>query len=185
MHQTYRTGITVAPLDKQPWWPDGYIAALRKAGAQEKTIPYCVAWVRQFFARYPGRRRRDLGRAEIEAFFAKTGQRAGMSNRQVQQARNAVELYYEQFRGIALAPRPNDLVSVSASPLSSSQSAKPAAVPKFSRILNTYIRWHGQAKQNHLPKRGGTDRIFAQISMPAQHHRSKAPIACLSPPPPS
>ncbi len=64
-----------------------------------------MAWVRGFFARYPGRRRRDIGRTEIEIFLADIAQRAGVSNWQVQQARDAMELYYEQFRGIALAPR--------------------------------------------------------------------------------
>lgn len=104
MPQTTRRGV--APLNPQPRWPGGgYIAVLREAGAQEKTIPYCMAWVRRFFARHPGRRRRDLGRTEIEVFLADIAQRGGVSNWQVQQARDAMELYYEQFRGIALAPR--------------------------------------------------------------------------------
>ncbi|MBI5604173.1 MAG: hypothetical protein HY879_12550 [Deltaproteobacteria bacterium] len=38
MPQTHRRGV--APLDPQPRWPDGYIAVLREAGAQEKTLPY-------------------------------------------------------------------------------------------------------------------------------------------------
>jgi hypothetical protein len=74
-------------------------------GAVEKTIPYCVAWARSFFARFPGRRRRDLGRTEIETFLTEQSRR-GVSNWQLAQARNAIEIYYEQFRGIALAPRP-------------------------------------------------------------------------------
>ena len=64
MPQTTRR--VVAPLGPQPRWPEGYITVLREAGAQEKTIPHCVAWVRRFFARRPGRRRGDLGRTEIE-----------------------------------------------------------------------------------------------------------------------
>jgi len=95
----------VAPLNSQPRWPWGCFAVLREAGAQGKSIPYCMAWVRRFFARYPGRRRRDIGRTEIEIFLADIAQRAGVSNWQVQQARDALELYYEQFRGIALTPR--------------------------------------------------------------------------------
>ena len=31
-----------APLNAEPRWPEGYIRVLREAGAQEKTIPYCV-----------------------------------------------------------------------------------------------------------------------------------------------
>ena len=116
MHQTTRSGVIVAPLNQQPKWPEGYIAVLREVGAQEKTIPYCVAWVRRFFARYPGRRRRDLGRAEIEAFLSETAQRAGVSNYQVQQARDALEMYYERFRGIALASRSDIAVPINPSP---------------------------------------------------------------------
>jgi len=96
---------TTAPLDPEPKWPDGYIDVLRRAGAQEKNIPYCVSWVRSFFARYPGRPRRLLGRDEIEAFLCETARHPGVSNWQVQQARNAIETYYEKFRGIPLAPR--------------------------------------------------------------------------------
>ena len=47
------------------------------------------------------------GRAEIEAFLRKVAARPNESNGHVQQARNALELYYERFRGIALACRPN------------------------------------------------------------------------------
>ncbi len=65
--------LTVAPTDPAPRWPTGYEAVLREAGAQEKTIPYCIRWVRTFFSRHPGRRRRDLGRAEIEAFLSELG----------------------------------------------------------------------------------------------------------------
>ena len=97
----------VAPLDSGPRWPEGYIAMLREAGAVEKSIPFHVAWVRRFFARFPGRTRRDLGRPEIEAFLAETRRQSRASNWQLSQARAALELYYERFRGIALAPRPD------------------------------------------------------------------------------
>jgi len=94
-----------APNDPDPRWPEGYVAVLRAAGAQEKTIPYCIGWVRRFFARFPGRHRRDLGRAEIEAFLSETAAHPGIGNWQVQQARDALELYYSKFRGIPLEPR--------------------------------------------------------------------------------
>jgi len=94
-----------APTDPSPKWPDGYVAVLREAGAKEKNIPYCVGWVRRFFARFPGRRRRDLGRAEIETFLSETAAHPGISNWQVQQARDALELYYAKFRGIPLEPQ--------------------------------------------------------------------------------
>lgn len=95
----------VTPTDPEPQWPTGYIAALREAGAVEKTIPYCIGWVRRFFAAYPGRKRRDLGRAEIEAFLGKIARQISATNWHVQQARDALEVYYERFRGIALDPR--------------------------------------------------------------------------------
>ena len=85
----------VAPPNHEPQWPEGYMAVLREAGAQEKTIPYCVGWVRRFFARHTGRRRRDLGRAELEAFLAEIAARNGITYWQVQQARDARELDYE------------------------------------------------------------------------------------------
>jgi len=97
----------VAPLNTAPRWPDGYIGVLRDLGAVEKTIPYCVAWARSFFARFPGRRRRDLGRTEIETFLTEQSRRGGVSNWRLAQARAAMEIYYEQFRGIALTPRPD------------------------------------------------------------------------------
>jgi hypothetical protein len=57
----------VAPPDLDPRWPAGYMAVLREAGAHEKAIPYCIGWVRQFFAAYPGRERRELGRTEYRS----------------------------------------------------------------------------------------------------------------------
>jgi hypothetical protein len=95
-----------APVNPAPRWPAGYIEALREAGAKEKTIPYCLGWVRRFFAEHPGRSRRDLGRQEIEAFLGGLAAEPGVTNWRVQQARDALELYYGQFRGIALDPRP-------------------------------------------------------------------------------
>jgi hypothetical protein len=35
----------VAPMNPEPKWPAGYVAALQEAGAQEKTIPFCLPWV--------------------------------------------------------------------------------------------------------------------------------------------
>ncbi len=101
----------VAPMNTEPNWPDGYIEVLREMGAVEKTIPYCVSWVQSFFARFPGRPRRDLGRVEIEQFLRERSQCRSVSNWQLSQARAAIEVYYEQFRGIALAPRPDRMDS--------------------------------------------------------------------------
>ncbi len=116
MRQVKRRGV--APRNDNPSWPAGYEAVLREAGAQEKTIPYYLTWVRRFFVHFPGRSRRSLGRTEIEAFLGEMTQRASVSNWQIGQARDALELYYEQFRGIALEPRPEHVSAQTASPAS-------------------------------------------------------------------
>ncbi len=107
-------GLTTAPANPAPQWPLGYIEALREMGTQEKAIPFCIRWVRGFFAEHPGRRRRDLGRTEIEAFLRKVAARANVTNWQIQQARESLEVYYERFRGIALAPRPDAVATPTA-----------------------------------------------------------------------
>lgn len=94
-----------APNNPDPQWPEGFVAVLREAGAKEKSIPYCLDWVRRFFKRFPDRARRDLGRTEIEIFLSETATQAWISNWQVQQARDALELYYAKFRGISLDSR--------------------------------------------------------------------------------
>jgi integron integrase len=103
MHQEGRR--VVARELAEPQWPEGYVAVLRELGAVEKSIPYHVKWVRTFFERHPGRPRRELGRGEIETFLRELSR--GATNWQVSQARTALEVYYEQFRGIALSPRPD------------------------------------------------------------------------------
>ena len=119
---------TTAPLDPDPTWPDGYVEVLRQEGAHEKTIPYCVSWVRRFFSHYPDRPRRELGRNEIEAFLSELVHRPGVSNWMVQQARNAIETYYESFRGIPLAPRTEAVgTSPSAPPRSPLDIGTPAS----------------------------------------------------------
>jgi hypothetical protein len=59
---------------------------LRGAGAKEVAIPHCMAWVRRFFARHPGRRRLDLGRPEIETFLAEIAKLPAVANWHVQPA---------------------------------------------------------------------------------------------------
>ena len=94
-----------SPNDPTPKWPEGYIEVLREAGAKEKNIPYCIGWVQRFFSKYPSRSEDELGRIEIEGFLSEIAAHPGIGNWQIQQARNALELYYEKFRGLALSPR--------------------------------------------------------------------------------
>jgi hypothetical protein len=154
MPQTERR--VVAPVNTEPKWPEGFVAILREAGAKEVTIPYCVTWVRRFFAQHPARRRQDLGRTEIEAFLSKTATFPGISNWQVQQARNALELYYEQFRGIPLAPRP-DLapapVSCSRNTSSGEQVAPTLSSP--APTLGNHARNSLSSKPKPLPYAAG------------------------------
>jgi hypothetical protein len=134
-----------APLNTEPRWPEGYVRVLRETGAQEKTIPYCQGWVRRFFAENPGRRRRDLGRTEIEVFLSGLAVRPGVTNWHVQQARDSLELYYEQFRGIALDPRP-DVPVPHAGPPVTAKTAPPA--PPVSRQSSSRAP-HSSMARNH------------------------------------
>ncbi len=119
---------TTAPLDPDPKWPDCYIEALRRAGAHEKNIPYCVSWVNRFFQRFPSRPRRELGRIEIEEFLSETARCPGVLNWQVQQARNSVETYYEKFRGIPLLPRTSEERLRASEAIPSSEGNAPSLV---------------------------------------------------------
>ena len=145
------TRKAVAPLNSEPKWPAGYMAILREAGAQEGSIPYCISWVRRFFAENPGRRRRDLGRKEIEIFLSGLAAKSSTSNWQVQQARDALELYYEQFRGIPLEPRPDFLVQpVSSAPVPAMKES--VAAPSVQNLPSTYTRAEVGAKEIVPPK---------------------------------
>ncbi|WP_457654095.1 phage integrase N-terminal SAM-like domain-containing protein [Rhodocaloribacter sp.] len=96
----------VAPFNPHPRWPAGYFRVLREQGVPERNAPLYAHWVRRFFQRRQGnRRRRDLGRADIEAFLHELSDDTAVAAWQVNQAREALEVYYEQFRGIAPAPR--------------------------------------------------------------------------------
>ena len=95
----------VAPYNPNPRWPMGYFEVLEELGVEEPRRPFYAHWVRQFFNRQPERKpRRELGRVEIEAFIQALAAEAGVADWQVLQARDALEVYYEQFRGIALEP---------------------------------------------------------------------------------
>lgn len=93
----------VAPFNPDPRWPAGYLQVLEEPGVEERRRPFYAHWVRQFFQRHQGTRRRDLGRVEIESFLQALTNDPAVADWQVAQARDAVEVYYEQFRGLALA----------------------------------------------------------------------------------
>jgi len=95
-------GRRVAAFNPNPQWPQGYFEVLEEMGVEERRRPFYAHWVRQFFNRYAGRPRRELGRLEIEGFLGTLAEQSGVADWQVAQARDALEVYYEQFRGIAL-----------------------------------------------------------------------------------
>jgi hypothetical protein len=166
-----------APLNQTPKWPDGYIAVLREAGAQEKTIPYCIGWVRQFFATNPNQQRRDLGRTEIEAFLAQLTRRAEIGNWQVQQARDALELYYERFRGIALAPRPDVPAHLNDPPSAIAAGSVPAlshnATPPDGEVQRDYSRSETPVNAFSTPGDPSTNRTGAPAcEWPANSQKS-------------
>ena len=90
------TAPPVASFSPNPKWPGGYVQVLRDHGIEESNIPYFLRWVRGFFAGHRGIRRRDLGRKEIESYLSQIAKEPGMSSWRVEQARQALEWYYEQ-----------------------------------------------------------------------------------------
>lgn len=92
----------VAMFNPEPKWPRGYFEVLTEAGVPERQHSFYAHWVRQFFNCNPGRTRRSLGVQEIGRFLGEVQSTPGMETWQVEQARTALVLYYEQFRGIGL-----------------------------------------------------------------------------------
>ena len=83
----------------------GVFPGARRAGGGRATTPFLRALGAPVFNRQQNRKRwRDLGRGEIEAFIQALTTEAGVADWQVVQARDALEVYYEQFRSIALEP---------------------------------------------------------------------------------
>ena len=95
--------MQVAEFNPNPTWPGGYFEVLEEVGVAEKYRKFYAYWVRQFFNRYLGsKRRRDLGRIEVAQFLEELRKNERFEDWQVQQAHDALHVYYEQFRGICL-----------------------------------------------------------------------------------
>ena len=101
-----RSTLPVAEFDPNPRWPSGYFEVLEEAGVPERERGFYAHWVRQFFNRFPGRKRRDLGPQEIADFLDAMDRDLHLETWQREQARDALILYYEQFRGISLREMP-------------------------------------------------------------------------------
>ena len=95
-------------INANPRWPQGYYEALADAGVAQKLHSLYAQWVRQFFAsELRGRRRRDLGLADINNFLGRLDADEAVNGWQIEQARHALTLYYEEFRGISLSDAPH------------------------------------------------------------------------------
>ena len=124
-----------ASFNPNPHWPEGYFEVLAEGGIPERERPFFAHWVRQFFHRNPGRSRRSLGAVELKGFLAVLRVDPKMAEWQVQQAEDALVLYYEQFRGIALGdlPEAERQGEASANP----EPAKTEPVPAPRRVAPT------------------------------------------------
>lgn len=106
----------IAQYNLNPKWPEGYFEVLAALEIPPKQHSFYAQWVRQFFsAELQGRRRRDLGLPDIHHFLDSLTSSEGTAEWQVKQAREALFIYYEQFRGIRLdnggaAPSPSRFV---------------------------------------------------------------------------
>ncbi len=93
----------VVAYNPTPQWPKGYFEVLEELGIPEKQRTFYAQWVRLFFNRMLGDRRRgDLGWREIAVFLGDLAQRDAVASWQLVQAQDALTIYYEQFRGIGL-----------------------------------------------------------------------------------
>ena len=90
------------PINPEPKWPAGFLEVLAEAGIPERQHQFYAHWVRQFFNRNPGKPRRSLGTADIASFLQILKNDPAMHAWQIDQARDALVLYYEQFRGLCL-----------------------------------------------------------------------------------
>lgn len=104
INRTTKTNQAVAPYNPDPRWPNGFFQVLEELKIPKSRQPFYAHWVRQFFKRFLKHRRRDLGRVDLTAFLSILRDDPGIANWQVTQAKDAIEVYYEQFRGIALEP---------------------------------------------------------------------------------
>jgi integron integrase len=98
-------GVVESPAGAALAWPQGFEDILLAAGAKRIALPYCVQWAERFKARFSGRNPESLARADVELFLSELARNENIANWQLQQARNSVELFLQQFLGVALAPR--------------------------------------------------------------------------------
>jgi hypothetical protein len=117
MNHIHQADRKVAPFNQNPRWPAGYFEVLAELKIPTRQHSFYAQWVRQFFnAELHGRRRRDLGWPDIHHFLDTLACAQDAEPWQVAQAKEALLIYYEQFRGIRIeetgqetSPEPRDL----------------------------------------------------------------------------
>ena len=112
-------------FNPNPRWPEQYFQVLAEVGIPERERPFYAHWVRQFFNRNPGRPRRAWGGSELAHFLQDLRQDPAMTEWQINQARDALVMYYEQFHGIALG----DFSLLEKPPLVSVSTTPPTPIP--------------------------------------------------------
>lgn len=122
-----------AAVSGRPHWPQGYIQVLEEVGVPEKHRPFHLRWVRQFLSRNKGRDWMKLREPEISAFMEHLQQKSGIEDWQVQQALDAIVLYFERFCGIELGEIELEMApkSTSAEP---PEPAKPVIVAAKQKV---------------------------------------------------
>ena len=139
----------VADFDPNPRWPQGYFQVLEEMGVETRHRGFYAHWVRQFFNRCKGRRRRrNLGRNDMEMFLNMLAEDPGVQDWQIAQAHDALEIYYEQFRGIALGS------TAKATPPQETVAATPDPHLRNAHVPNGSRRDDGQARTRPTPDRG-------------------------------
>ena len=141
-----RAVLSIAPFNPNPKWPAGFFEVLEEAGVPEKQHGFYAHWVRQLFNRYPDRSRRSLGPQEIADFLASLREEGSAESWQLSQARDALILYYEQFRGIPLRkmPKPSAgtaLLSATPLPRKVSKSYSLPAPKKSTTAGSELVDW--------------------------------------------
>jgi integron integrase len=139
--------ISVAPYNPNPRWPDGYFDVLTEVGVSKEQFLLYANWVRDLFRYYPGKPRRSLGANEIKQYLEHLVNSGQTTAADRLQAREALILYYEKFRGIPLVKRhQNSKVtntkgasvkgSSTLSSVPSQNQSKNPKIPKTSTTLN-------------------------------------------------
>jgi len=100
--------ISVSPYNQNPLWPDGYFDVLQDAGVHEDSFLIYANCVRDLFKNNPGKARLSLGANEIRAYLQQLENSGAVEVAGRLQAREALILYYEKFRGIPLVKRQHD-----------------------------------------------------------------------------